>query len=68
MLSDPISGIVSVPQLLGHEYFVHINFENRDLVAKIAAKRLINAEEEIQVVLDLSRAHLFDAVSSKIIE
>ena len=68
MLSDPISGIVSVPELLGHEYFVHINFENRDLVAKIAAKRLINAEEEIQVVLDLSRAHLFDAVSSKIIE
>ena len=66
-LSEPIDGVVSVPELLGHEYFIHIDFDQKDLVAKIAAKRLINANEKIQVVLDLSKAHVFDSVSTKII-
>lgn len=66
-LSEPIDGVVSVPELLGHEYFIHIDFDKKDLVAKIAAKRLINANEKIQVVLDLSKAHIFDSVSTKII-
>lgn len=66
-LSDPIDGVVSVPELLGHEYFIHIDFDKKDLVAKIAAKRLINANENIKVVLDLSKAHIFDSVSKKII-
>ena len=66
-LSEPIEGVVSVPELLGHEYFIHIDFDKKDLVAKIAAKRLINANENIKVVLDLSKTHIFDLVSTKII-
>ena len=66
-LSEPIEGVVSVPELLGHEYFIHIDFDKKDLVAKIAAKRLINANENIKVVLDLSKTHIFDSVSTKII-
>lgn len=66
-LSEPIDGVVNVPELLGHEYFIHIDFDQKDLVAKIAAKRLINANEKIQVILDLSKAHIFDSVSTKII-
>ncbi len=66
-LSEPIDGIVTVPELLGHEYFIHIDFDGKDLVAKIAAKRLISAEEPIKVVIDLSKAHIFDAVSKEII-
>ena len=66
-LSKPIDGVVSVPELLGHEYFIHIDFDSADLVAKIAAKRTISAEEKIEVVMDLSRAHIFDTVSTKII-
>lgn len=66
-LSELIDGVVNVPELLGHEYFIHIDFDQKDLVAKIAAKRLINANEKIQVVLDLSKAHIFDSVSTKII-
>lgn len=66
-LSEPIDGVVNVSELLGHEYFIHIDFDQKDLVAKIAAKRLINANEKIQVILDLSKAHIFDSVSTKII-
>lgn len=67
-LSKAIVGEVTVPELLGHEYFVHIDFNDQDLVAKIAAKRLINAGETINVVFDLSKVHLFDSVSTKIIQ
>ncbi len=66
-LSEVIDGKVNVAELLGHEYFVHVDFDNEDLVAKIAAKRIINQEENIKLVLDLSKAHVFDAVSTKII-
>ena len=66
-LSEVIDGKVNVAELLGHEYFVHVDFNNEDLVAKIAAKRIINQEENIKLVLDLSKAHIFDAVSTKII-
>lgn len=66
-LSEVIDGKVNVAELLGHEYFVHVDFDNEDLVAKIAAKRIINQEENIKLVLDLSKAHIFDAVSTKII-
>ena len=66
-LSEVIDGKVNVAELLGHEYFVHVDFNNEDLVAKIAAKRIINQEENIKLVLDLSKAHIFDAISTKII-
>ncbi|MDD7264364.1 MAG: ATP-binding cassette domain-containing protein [bacterium] len=66
-LSEVIDGKVNVAELLGHEYFVHVDFDDEDLVAKIAAKRIINQEENIKLVLDLSKAHIFDAVSTKII-
>ncbi|MDY2914075.1 MAG: ATP-binding cassette domain-containing protein [Candidatus Enteromonas sp.] len=65
--SDPIPGIVNVPELMGHEYFVHMDFQGKDLVAKIAAKRLINVGEKLSIVFDLTRIHLFDSVSSKLI-
>lgn len=66
-LSTPFHGIINVPELMGHEYFVHMDFQGKDLVAKISAKRLINAGEPLSVVFDLTRAHLFDSVSKKLI-
>ena len=66
-LSNVISSKVNVAELLGHEYFVHIDFNDNDLVAKIAAKRLINQNEDINLVFDLTKAHIFDSISSKII-
>ncbi len=66
-VSEPISGKVNISELLGHEYFLHIRFDDKDLVAKVAAKRLIQSGEPVEVVLDLSKAHIFDSVSTKLI-
>ncbi len=65
--SEVIEGKVNVAELLGHEYFVHIDFNNKDLIAKIQAKRIIDINEQIKFVMDLSRAHIFDTVSTKVI-
>ena len=67
VLSNTLSLKVSVAELLGHEYFVHTDFANKDLVVKINAKHIINTEDKINLLFDLSRVHLFDKVSSKLI-
>ena len=66
-LSNKLSLKVNVAELLGHEYFVHTDFANKDLVVKINAKHIINTEDKINLLFDLSRIHLFDKVSSKLI-
>ena len=67
-LSEVIEGKINVAELLGHEYFVHIDFDDKDFIAKIQAKRIIDANENIRMVLDLTRSHIFDSVSTKIID
>ena len=66
-LSEPIKENVRIAELLGHEYFLHLNFDNKDLVAKVSAKRIIKSGEPVEMVLDLSKAHIFDSVSTKLI-
>lgn len=66
-LSEPIKSNVRIAELLGHEYFLHVNFDDKDLVAKVSAKRIIQSGEPVEMVLDLSKAHLFDSVSTKLI-
>ena len=66
--SKPIKAVITVSELLGHEYFVHIDFANKDLVSKISSKVIIDAGEEIEIVFDLQMAHLFDKVSGKLIK
>lgn len=67
-VSKPIKSKVKVAELMGHEYFVHLEFNSKPIVAKISAKHLINVNEELSFVFDLERAHLFDKVSTKLIK
>lgn len=53
---------------MGHEYFIHLEFNSKPIVAKISAKHLINVDDELSFVFDLERAHLFDKVSTKLIK
>ena len=58
---------VSVAELLGHEYYVHTDFEGNEIVSKIHAKTLVNAGDELNLVFDLSKIHLFDTITEKLI-
>jgi len=58
---------VSVAELLGHEYYVHTDFGATDLVAKIPMNREIKNGEEMKILFDLSKAHIFDPDSESLI-
>ena len=67
-LSQEFEQKVVVAELLGHEYFIHTNFCDEKIVAKLSAKHIINVDETVKLVFDLNRAHLFDKVSTKLIK
>ena len=66
-ISSPIDLKVSVAELLGHEYYVHSDFADGEIVSKIHAKTIVNTGDDIKVVFDLSKIHLFDPITEKII-
>ena len=56
-ISQEFNLIVSVAELLGHEYYVHTNFESGEIVSKIHAKTLLHSGDEIKLVFDISKIH-----------
>ena len=67
-ISQEFNLIVSVAELLGHEYYVHTNFESGEIVSKIHAKTLLHSGDEIKLVFDISKIHLFDRITKKLIK
>ena len=68
VLSEKFDLDISVAELLGNEYFLHCNFADKEIVAKVTAKKLINVDEKVSIYLDLSKAHLFDKITSNLIK
>lgn len=56
---------VAVAELLGHEYYVHTDFGGIDLVAKIPLTNEIKIGDDIKILIDMSKIHLFDKESGK---
>lgn len=54
---------VSVAELLGHEYYVHSDFCDIDLVAKLPINHEIKIGDQIAYDFDLDKAHVFDPIS-----
>jgi len=56
---------VSVSELLGHEYYVHTDFGGTDMVSKIPAHHLISIHDDLKLVFNKEKLHLFDPRSTK---
>ncbi|MDD4154613.1 MAG: sn-glycerol-3-phosphate ABC transporter ATP-binding protein UgpC [Bacilli bacterium] len=56
---------VTVAELLGHEYHVHADFAGQDLVAKIASNRPIGIHDDLELVFNVDKIHLFDLKTTK---
>ena len=67
-MTQPIEFEIQLAELMGSEYFIHTDFANKDLVSKISTKKLLNSKDKIALSFDLSRAHIFDKVSQKLIK
>ena len=65
--SNTLNLIANVSELLGSEYFVHMNFQNIDLIAKFDANTKINQGSELNIYFNLDKVHLFDVISKKAI-
>lgn len=66
-MSKPFNLEVQVAELMGHEYYLHTDFADKDLVSKISTKKIVNIGDKIKLCFDLQRIHLFDQVSQKLV-
>lgn len=62
-ISEEVNFVVSVAELLGHEYYAHSYFQGNEIVAKIQTKELINTGDVMKVGFDMERIHIFDEIS-----
>ena len=63
-----IHGTITIAELLGHEYFIHTMYNDKDLISKIRSNNVLTKDDEIDLLLDLDKIHLFDRVSQNIIK
>jgi multiple sugar transport system ATP-binding protein len=62
---SPYAIKVAVAELLGHEYYIHTDFAGIDLIAKIPLTHEIRIGDEMPVLFDMPKAHIFDPISEK---
>lgn len=63
--STPMTLKVSLAELLGGEYHVHLEMGDVDLIAKCRAIKRVEEEADFRFVFDLNKMHLFDAFNKK---
>ena len=66
--SHKIDSEIVVAELLGHEYFIHTTYNNKDLISKIRSVNVLAKGDNVSLVLDLSKAHVFDRISQNTIK
>ncbi len=52
-------------ELLGNEYYVHSEIDNKKIIAKVSANEEVEANTDIAFALNLDKIHLFDKDSTK---
>ena len=62
---EPYEIAVAVAELLGHEYYVHSDFAGGDLVAKIPLTHEIKIGDQMKILFDVPKAHIFDKATEK---
>ena len=65
--SSPLQLHISVSELLGSEYHLHMDFMDKDLIAKCKVLNSIKSGTDINIVFDLNKIHLFDCKNEKAI-
>ncbi len=65
--SNEIELLITIPELLGNEYFLHSELGSKDFVIKTSANNDIKENTKVNVVIDLNKIHLFDSIDKKIL-
>jgi len=62
-LSEPLNISVDVAELLGNEYYAHLDFGGKTIIAKIPAGIELASGMKIDISFDMDKIHLFDIES-----
>ncbi|MBR2507049.1 MAG: TOBE domain-containing protein [Bacilli bacterium] len=65
--SNELSSLVKITELLGNEYFVHVDILGKDFIFKTGTTASVNEGSDVKVVLDTNKIHIFDVLDSKVI-
>lgn len=65
--SKSFTASVNVAELLGNQYYVHINFAGEKVIFNAPAERIMKSNDTLHAAFDLKKIHLFDPVTKKII-
>ncbi len=60
-----VPGTVRIVEPLGNETNLHLDLRGAALVAKVEGRRLFTPEEQLEMVLNLTHLHIFDAASEQ---
>ncbi|OQC11189.1 MAG: Trehalose import ATP-binding protein SugC [Tenericutes bacterium ADurb.Bin087] len=66
-VNDSIEVEVKLSELLGDQYYIHFDFAGRNMLAKVESEDEINTGDKINLLLQLTKVHLFDALTHKTI-
>ena len=54
---------ISIAELLGNEYYAHVDFAGKDVIAKVPAELNLEKGQKIELLFNLDKYSLFDKVS-----
>ncbi len=63
--SDHMNLDVTIAELLGNEYYAHINFAGKDVIAKVNAELNVEKGQTLDLVFNLDKYSLFDKVNGE---
>ncbi len=61
--SDSMKLTLSIAELLGNEYYAHLDFNGVDLISKVNAELSLEKGQQVEVILNLDKYSLFDKVN-----
>lgn len=65
--SNKLTLKITIPELLGNEYYLHSSLQNHDFIFKASANNELKENDTIKVVFDLNKVHIFDTVDDEIL-
>ncbi|MCW8892012.1 MAG: TOBE domain-containing protein, partial [Deltaproteobacteria bacterium] len=60
-----VAGSVKIVEPLGNETNLHMDLKGASLIARSEGRRLYSVGEQLEMTMDLTHLHIFDAESEK---
>ena len=63
--SSPLKTNVKITELLGNEFFIHVDIFEKDFIFKTGTSSEYEEGKDVEVVLDLNKIHIFDVLDNE---